>query len=124
MIFSSTLFLFIFLPLTLLIYYAIPKKYVAAKNIELLIASLIFYAWGEPKNVILMLVSIAANYGFGLLLEKYDENKRIRKLVLIGSVVFNLGLLFYFKYLRFFTGGRVTVILPTGISFFSFQIMS
>ncbi len=124
MIFSSTLFLFIFLPLTLLIYYAIPKKYVTAKNIELLIASLIFYAWGEPKNVILMLVSIAANYGFGLLLEKYDENKRIRKLVLIGSVVFNLGLLFYFKYLGFFTGGRVTVILPIGISFFTFQIMS
>ena len=112
------------MPLTLLIYYAIPKKYVAAKNIELLIASLIFYAWGEPKNVILMLVSIAANYGFGLLLDKYDENKRIRKLVLIGSVVFNLGLLFYFKYLGFFTGGRVTVILPIGISFFTFQIMS
>ena len=124
MIFSSTLFLFIFLPLTLLIYYAIPKKYVAAKNIELLIASLIFYAWGEPKNVLLMLISIAANYCFGLLLEKYDENKRIRKLVLIGSVVFNLGLLFYFKYLGFFTGGRVTVILPIGISFFTFQIMS
>ena len=124
MIFSSTLFLFIFLPLTLLIYYAIPKKYVTAKNIELLIASLIFYAWGEPKNVILMLVSIAANYSFGLLFEKYDENKRIRKLVLIGSVVFNLGLLFYFKYLGFFTGGRVTVILPIGISFFTFQIMS
>lgn len=124
MIFSSTLFLFIFLPLTLLIYYAIPKKYVTAKNIELLIASLIFYAWGEPKNVILMLVSIAANYVFGLLLEKYDENKRIRKLVLIGSVVFNLGLLFYFKYLGFFTGGRVTVMLPIGISFFTFQIMS
>ena len=124
MIFSSTLFLFIFLPLTLLIYYAIPKKYVAAKNIELLIASLIFYAWGEPKNVLLMLISIAANYGFGLLLDKYDENKRIRKLVLIGSVVFNLGLLFYFKYLGFFTGGRVTVILPIGISFFTFQIMS
>ena len=112
------------MPLTLLIYYAIPKKYVAAKNIELLIASLVFYAWGEPKNVILMLVSIAANYGFGLLLEKYDENKRIRKLVLIGSVVFNLCLLFYFKYLGFFTGGRVTVILPIGISFFTFQIMS
>ncbi|MBR5797797.1 MAG: MBOAT family protein [Clostridia bacterium] len=124
MIFSSTLFLFIFLPLTLLIYYAIPKKYVAAKNIELLIASLIFYAWGEPKNVLLMLISIAANYGFGLLLDKYDENKRIRKLVLIGSVIFNLGMLFYFKYLGFFTGGRVTVILPIGISFFTFQIMS
>ena len=124
MIFSSTLFLFIFLPLTLLIYYAIPKKYVAAKNIELLIASLIFYAWGEPKNVILMLISIAANYGFGLLLEKYDENKRARKIILIISVIFNLGMLFYFKYLGFFTGGRVTVILPIGISFFTFQIMS
>ncbi len=124
MIFSSTLFLFIFLPLTLLIYYAIPKKYVMAKNIELLIASLIFYAWGEPKNVLLMLLSIAANYLFGRLLEKYDENKTIRKIVLIISVVFNLGMLFYFKYLGFFTGGRISIILPIGISFFTFQIMS
>ena len=124
MIFSSTLFLFIFLPLTLLIYYAIPKKYVMAKNIELLIASLIFYAWGEPKNVLLMLLSIAVNYGFGLLLEKFDEKKTYRRLVLILSVIFNLGMLFYFKYLGFFTGGRITVILPIGISFFTFQIMS
>ena len=124
MIFSSTLFLFIFLPLTLLIYYAIPKKYVMAKNIELLIASLIFYAWGEPKNVLLMLLSIAVNYLFGRLLEKYDENKTIRKIVLIISVVFNLGMLFYFKYLGFFTGGRISIILPIGISFFTFQIMS
>jgi len=124
MIFSSTLFLFIFLPLTLLIYYAIPKKYVMAKNIELLIASLIFYAWGEPKNVLLMLLSIAVNYVFGLLLEKFDGKKTYRRLVLILSVIFNLGMLFYFKYLGFFTGGRITVILPIGISFFTFQIMS
>ena len=124
MIFSSTLFLFLFLPLTLLIYYAIPKKYVMAKNIELLIASLIFYAWGEPKNVLLMLLSIAVNYVFGLLLEKFDEKKSRRRLVLIFSVVFNLGMLFYFKYLGFFTGGRINIILPIGISFFTFQIMS
>jgi alginate O-acetyltransferase complex protein AlgI len=107
-----------------MIYYAIPKKYVMAKNIELLIASLIFYAWGEPKNVLLMLLSIAVNYIFGLLLEKFDDKKNRRRLILILSVVFNLGMLFYFKYLGFFTGGRINIILPIGISFFTFQIMS
>lgn len=124
MIFSSSLFLFVFLPLTLLIYYAIPQKYVMAKNIELLVASLIFYAWGEPKNVLLMLLSITVNYVFGLLLEKFDALLRIRRLILTVSVVFNLGMLFYFKYLGFFTGGRISIILPIGISFFTFQIMS
>ncbi len=130
MIFSSTLFLFIFLPLVLVIYYLIPKRFVMAKNVELLIASLLFYAWGEPKNVLLMIISIAANYGFGLLLAKFDESKKIRRLVLIVSIVFNLGMLFFFKYFNFFTdiigvGERFsTIILPIGISFFTFQIMS
>ncbi len=125
MIFSSTLFLFLFLPVTLLIYYLIPQKYIGARNVELLIMSLIFYAWGEPKNVLLMLLSIALNYVFGLLLKIFEEKKGARKAVLIVSIVFNLGMLFFFKYFGFFTGNRFgTIALPIGISFFTFQIMS
>ena len=125
MIFSSTIFLFIFLPAVLLLNYIIPKKYIGAKNVVLLIASLFFYAWGEPKNVLLMLLSIAVNYVCGILLGKFEGNDKKRKLILVLSVVFNLGLLFYFKYFNFFTGGIFpTIALPIGISFFTFQIMS
>jgi len=125
MIFSSTIFLFIFLPAVLLLNYIIPKKYIAAKNIVLLAASLLFYAWGEPKNVLLMLLSIVVNYVCGILLGKYDENPKARKIVLIVSLVFNLGMLFFFKYFNFVTGGIFKEIaLPIGISFFTFQIMS
>jgi len=125
MVFSSPVFIFLFLPLTILLYYIVPSKFLQAKNGILLIASLIFYAWGEPKNILLMLISIAANYIFGIMMGKYKENKRIRKVWLTLSVTFNLGMLFYFKYFNFFTGGRFTyVILPIGISFFTFQIMS
>ncbi len=124
MIFSSTLFLFIFLPLVLIIYYLIPKKYIMAKNIELLIASLIFYAWGERIYILLMLLSIIANYVFGLLLEKFTTRAK-RLTVLIVSIVFNLGLLFFFKYINFFTNNAFpSIVLPIGISFFTFQIMS
>ena len=91
----------------------------------LLIASLFFYAWGEPKNVLLMLLSIAVNYVCGLLLGRFDSDEKKRKVVLWASVVFNLGLLFFFKYFNFVTGGLFPVIkLPIGISFFTFQIMS
>ena len=130
MVFSTPLFLFIFLPLVLVIYYLIPQRYVMAKNIELLIASLLFYAWGEPFYVLLMLLSIAANYIFGILLDKYDASIGARRAVLVISVVYNLGMLFFFKYFNFFAdtfgvGELVPVIaLPIGISFFTFQIMS
>ena len=125
MIFSSTLFLFVFLPLTILIYNLIPSKYLPARNIVLLCASLIFYAWGEPKNILLMLLSIVANYIFGILHGRYDDKAGVRKFVLILSLVFNLGLLGYYKYWNFFTGNRLwNVALPIGISFFTFQIMS
>ncbi len=124
MIFSSTLFLFIFLPATLMIYYAIPKKYIMAKNVVLLIASLLFYAWGEPRNVLLMLISIFVNYIFGLFLDAY-ERLAVRRTVVWISVVFNLGMLFFFKYFNFVTNNRFDPIaLPIGISFFTFQIMS
>ncbi len=124
MVFSSTLFLFIFLPIVLIIYYLIPQKYVMAKNIELLIASLIFYAWGERIYVGLMIISICVNYVFGLLLELF-EKKKARLSVLIVSIVFNLGMLFFFKYVNFFTNNAFpSIVLPIGISFFTFQIMS
>ena len=125
MVFSTPIFLFLFLPAVLVLNYIIPKKYIAAKNVVLLIASLFFYAWGEPKNVLLMLLSIAVNYVCGLLLGKFDSDEKKRKVVLWVSVVFNLGLLFFFKYFNFVTGGLFPVIkLPIGISFFTFQIMS
>lgn len=125
MIFSSTIFLFLFLPAVLVLNYAIPKKYIAAKNAMLLAASLFFYAWGEPKNVLLMLLSICANYIFGILLGRFDAEAKKRKVILIVSLVFNLGLLFFFKYFNFVTGGIFPEIaLPIGISFFTFQIMS
>lgn len=125
MVFSTPIFLFLFLPAVLVLNYIIPKKYIAAKNVVLLIASLFFYAWGEPKNVLLMLLSIAVNYVCGLLLGRFDSDEKKRKVVLLASVVFNLGLLFFFKYFSFVTGGLFPVIkLPIGISFFTFQIMS
>lgn len=125
MVFSTPIFLFLFLPAVLVLNYIIPKKYIAAKNVVLLIASLFFYAWGEPKNVLLMLLSIAVNYVCGLLLGRFDSDEKKRKVVLWSSVVFNLGLLFFFKYFNFVTGGLFPVIkLPIGISFFTFQIMS
>ena len=125
MVFSTPIFLFLFLPAVLVLNYIIPKKYIAAKNVVLLIASLFFYAWGEPKNVLLMLLSIAVNYVCGLLLGRFDSDEKKRKVVLWVSVVFNLGLLFFFKYFNFVTGGRFPEIaLPIGISFFTFQIMS
>jgi alginate O-acetyltransferase complex protein AlgI len=71
MIFSSLTFLLIFLPITLLLYYIVPKK---AKNFILLLCSLIFYAWGEPKYVFLMIISIVSGYVLGLLIEKFQES--------------------------------------------------
>ncbi len=125
MVFSTPVFLFLFLPIVLVLNYVIPKKYIAAKNAVLLMASLLFYAWGEPKNVLLMILSIAVNYVCGLLLGKFDAYEKRRKIVLWVSVVFNLGLLFFFKYFNFVTGGIFPEIaLPIGISFFTFQIMS
>ena len=108
------------------------------KNLWLLLASLIFYAWGEPKYIILMLVSILINYGLGLLIEK-ENSQAGRKAWMIFSVIYNLGILVWFKYLHFFadTVDSVfglslvkqhpfleTITMPIGISFFTFQILS
>ena len=133
MIFSSTLFLFIFLPIVLLLYYIIPQKFLAARNSLLLCVSLFFYSWGEPVVALIMVFSICANYGFGLWIDKSKENKFQKKLSIVISLCFNIGLLGYFKYFNFFidningifgTGFISQVALPIGISFYTFQIMS
>lgn len=131
MVFSSTIFLCVYLPLVLLGYYICPKK---GKNLFLLIVSLIFYAWGEPKYVFLMIFSILVNYVFGLLMDKHRENKKRLKLLLVISVIIDLGLLSVFKYTDFIitninsvfdTGfDLLNIALPIGISFYTFQAMS
>lgn len=132
MLFSSLIFIFLFLPLVLLAYFISPKF---IKNYVLLFFSLIFYAWGEPKFIIAMLLSITLNYFFALLISKYEGRNNLRKSFLILSVFFNLGLMFIFKYLNFTISNINTlfgmeifaqtyILLPIGISFFTFQAMS
>ncbi len=126
MVFSSMIFLWVFLPAVFIIGRFLPVK---AQNVVLLIASLVFYAWGEPVYILLMLLSITMNWGLGLVMEKSP------KLVLTLAVVANIGLLFYFKYFDFAAATvngilRRDVVpvkniaLPIGISFFTFQAMS
>ena len=142
MVFSSLVFLFMFLIGTLMIYYIVPKSF---KNAVLLLTSLIFYAWGEPFYIIVMLISTLIDYCAGLVIWKWGGNRHIRRLALIVSVVMNLSLLAIFKYSGFafeninawfgteidasklnFLGIPELPIntLPIGISFFTFQSMS
>ena len=130
MLFSSVPFLFYFLPAALILYFLVPGRF---KNFILLLASLFFYAWGEPKYVLLMLVSIVQGYLFGLLVEKH-RGEKASKLFLALSVLVSLGLLGYFKYADFFlssvnavTGLSLPLLklsLPIGISFYTFQVLS
>ena len=130
MVFSSLIFLFLFLPSVLFLYYIVDKRF---KNLVLLIFSLVFYAWGESVYILLMLVSILANYIFGILVS-INSKVRYKKLFLTLSVLFNLGLLGYYKYTNFFVeninyffnknNAIPNIVLPLGISFFTFQAMS
>ena len=130
MVFSSLSFLFAFLPAVLAVYYAVPR---AAKNAVLFAFSLLFYAWGEPVYVVLMLWSTALDYTCGLLTERYRGTKKA-KLGLGISLIGNLGLLAFFKYTDFFLGtvnslfgthlAPLGLPLPIGISFYTFQTMS
>ena len=99
MLFSSITFLFIFLPLVLFVYYILLRK-TEYRNYWLLIVSLFFYAWGEPVYVFLMLASIIGNYLLGLWMAK-TQGQTQRQLILLVSVILNLGILFYFKYYDF-----------------------
>ncbi len=130
MLFSSIPFLFYFFSVVLILYAVAPKK---VKNVVLLLASIFFYAWGEPKYVLLMGVSILCGYVFGLLIER-NRGTVWAKVSLIASVVVCVSFLAYFKYMDFFlanfnalTGLHVPLLkiaLPIGISFYTFQILS
>lgn len=130
MIFSSLLFLFWFIPIFFFIYYLAPPK---LKNAVLLIGSIAFYAWGEPKYLILIFVSILVNYLAGILMQKADRTS-VRRLVLIIALVYDFSMLLVFKYTNFFIGNinallgsdiaLVDITLPLGISFYTFQIAS
>ena len=126
MLFSTTIFLFIYLPLVLAVYYNPWVKSRGFRNVFLLLASIGFYAWGEPVYVLLMLLSIAVNWLLGLLAERFRGTWKAKP-VLILTVVYNLGFLFVFKYLNF-TVNNINyflrqpieipdIALPIGISF-------
>lgn len=133
MLFSSLTFVWFFLPALALVYYLAPGR--SLKNAVLLVASLLFYSWGEPRYVVLVLISILLNYGFGLAISRFSDRpgaKRISLAVCIGA---NLCLLGYFKYFNFFLELVYTVLgkdgftprsitLPIGISFYTFQAIS
>ena len=131
MLFSSIPFLYYFLPLVLAVYFLTPR---AGKNAVLFLSSLLFYAWGEPKFCIFMLLSILQGYVFGRLIEKHAQNKKRSKLFLTASVALSLALLAYCKYADFFLSSvnaitglsfkLLHVALPIGISFYTFQILS
>ena len=134
MLFSSTTFLYLFFPIVIIIYYTILRTSRLLQNVFLLGASLAFYAWGEPKFVFVLMVSISVNWLLGLIIDKNRENKTAAKLIVGIDIAFNLGLLFVFKYLTY-TGSLLQSIagidlhvpkitLPIGISFFTFQAMS
>ena len=131
MVFSSILFIFRFLPISMGIYFLTPKKF---RNFSLLILSLVFYSWGEPKYFVLMLASIFVDYFISLGIDKNNKSKRIRIILLCISITFNIGILFFFKYINFFIENinsifnmslsYVKITLPLGISFYTFQTMS
>ena len=137
MLFSSTTFLFVFLPVILAAYFICPKK---ARNVVLLIGSLVFYAWGEPRFILVMLVTILVNYVLSIVCANCKEQGKNKgaKLAVIGTVVFSIGMLAFFKYSNFFltnlngTIGKAAgfqipllqIALPLGISFYTFQTLS
>ena len=134
MVFSSPVFLFLFLPVTLAVYFVLPHR---VRNVWLLLVSLVFYAWGEPKFTVIMLVSIAINYLFARAVDAWRGLPRARA-ILAGAIVVNIGLLAVFKYANFFVdnlnvalaawGVRTLdippIALPIGISFFTFHALS
>lgn len=131
MVFSSLTFLFFFLPIVLITYFLVPMK---AKNIIILVSGIVFYAWGEPFYIFVMLISAAIDYLAGRFIHKFDDNDKLRTGFLLVSVTMNLSLLGVFKYSSFIItninaifGTSITdpnLPLPIGISFYTFQSMS
>jgi len=133
MLFSSIIFLFYFLPVTLILYYVF-KFSRPLQNAVLLVLSLFFYSWGEPEFVTIMVFSIIMNYIFGILVDKYRKDSLKSKVILTSMCVYNIGMLFIFKYMNFVIKNlnsainldlpATHIVLPIGISFFTFQAMS
>ena len=133
MVFSSLTFLFIFLPILCLLYFIIPKKWIKIKNILLLVFSLLFYAWGEPKYIFLMLITVLISYIFGLIIN-HTKNEKLRTVWFITSIILIVSSLIYFKYTNFLISNINSIfnlnisikniVLPIGISFYTFQILS
>lgn len=131
MVFSSLSFMFVFLPIVLILYYVSPFK---IKNLIILVSGIVFYAWGEPIYICIMLFSTIVDYSAGLLMHKFDEKPKLRLMFLIISVCINLGLLATFKYSSFIIDNVNSLFrtdfvnpelpLPIGISFYTFQSMS
>ncbi len=131
MVFSSLVFLFAYLVITLLIYYITPRKF---RNLFLFFINLVFYGWGEPKLVLLMVFNIFFNYLGGFLVDRFRQDKRKKKLFLILTIVLDIGILAVFKYtgmitdtlnmLPFLNIPDLQISLPIGISFYTFQTMS
>lgn len=131
MVFSSLIFIFIFLPLVLVSYYIVPKRF---KNTIILLASLIFYAWGEPVYVLLIIVSILINYFGALLIRKYIIDKEKSKFIFITVLLIDISVLFFFKYYGFAIESLGSILgvnlqvksiaLPLGVSFYTFQQIS
>ena len=127
MLFSSLTFLFLFLPILIILYYLLPFRWY--RNTLLLLASLLFYAWGEPVYVIIMIIMILINYLFALLISMNPKNR----LILFCSCLVNFAVLFFFKYFNFFMENLsafienvpvLDIVMPIGISFYTFQIVS
>ena len=132
MVFSSVVFLFFYLPITLAAYYVAPRKW---RNMLLLVVNLFFYGWGEPVYITIMLLSTLIDYTHGMLVEKYRSNDKKARMFVVSSVFFNLLLLVFFKYYDFIVTSLKAVFpglpleplgipLPIGISFYTFQTMS
>ena len=126
MLFSSMTFIFIFLPIVIALYF-IFKKF---RNLILLLASILFYAWGEPKYVVILLLTVLIDY-FGAIFVDKAEKQPKKLLILWTVIILNLSVLIYFKYFNFFCAsilpvfgvsyGALKLLLPLGISFFSFE---
>lgn len=131
MVFSSLTFIFMFLPVVMLIYYIVPEK---VRNLFILLSGLFFYAWGEPIYVFVLILSTLIDYFAGLVMDKFNDSPAVRRCALVASVIMNLSLLGFFKYSAFIVENinnifntsykNPTSLLPIGISFFTFQSMS
>jgi alginate O-acetyltransferase complex protein AlgI len=126
MLFSSLEFLYFFLPLTVILYFIAPRR---LKNGILLVMSMLFYAFGEPKYIFLMMITILANFFFGIACNRERRTKKFCRTFLVIAIAFNVSLLVFFKYFNFLTAPfnfitPLALSLPVGISFYTFQALS